>query len=959
MSQYYDLNNTGAEVQERLDQVMPNKEAISQETEERVNEDNALEEKLKQYTDKETTRAEGAEKELSDEQERIKKSIEEIAVSGGASVANAVVYDNQKSGIEALTVQEAIDFLAERADELGVYEESPEFVRAVVDKEGRLLFGIKTDGSIEWGAGVPTPVKEYIDKQVNAIIGVDDITEKIDSLKEVFEFLDNYKNSESLQRLLAVMNEKIENATETANRNSESIKKIEEGANNLSGEKVDKEEGKSLIDSDYAEGISYEENPEFVKVVADSEGKVLCGIKKDGSPYFPQNEMYYVESNPEWLAVWTDNTNKIIFGFRKDGSVYVGDSDFLDTIKEVKALLDSIGVENIDFEALTVFSSEDNTEWMKVELDADGKVLSGTRTNGSHYIRNVESETLPTVFSEINDVENRTEVTLDADGKILSYRDKYGTKVETSLKVENLILSEEAKRNLEETLDIKNSNVSNYKSPHLPKYGTVNIKQETFYLTADSRYSDKNDIVLIQDLEDTDDNAAKKLTIAHFYIKSTLTKTSDGYSVNGGSVKLDFYAASLVTNVNNKYYVTSTLNEGVPNETSIEVKQITDIPPYKAWAVDKTTEHHCIVDVDFGYYLKKTNIPIGIKYQGSSTLEKRKRNFRFTFYKDNAYSKKDKLKIGELIRVSGFNLKADWSDNSRVKELMLYRIMIDVWKTRPIVDRFPWDVDFGYYTGATGFINGFKISTYVGGEFYGIHTFGLKKDEKNYMLDGTDESGIVVCGTQRDEDNWINAKASDWDDEMMDEMSESTKNALNNFFDFINNRLPEEPFNTTNIPNRMDVQGWIDYFICMQVFLMWDSICRNMILHTRSDKKKFYPYFYDLDLSLNNSYDSDIFDIAYDTINGQKRMNDMSLWANIRDLYWDEIVNRYCELRNTVLNIEHIKLIVNDITKELPDSDYSMENNRWGKLTSKATINNNLSLLNDRFEWLDKTYFIV
>lgn len=124
------------------------------------------------------------------------------------------------------------------------------------------------------------------------------------------------------------------------------------------GEKVDKEDGQSLIDAEFAGGTTYEDHPEFVKVVTDSEGRVLAGIRTDGAPYFPQNEMYHVVSNPEWLAVWIDSSDKIIFGFRRDGSVHIGNADFLDTIKQVKALLDSIGVDNIDFDALTVFSSK-------------------------------------------------------------------------------------------------------------------------------------------------------------------------------------------------------------------------------------------------------------------------------------------------------------------------------------------------------------------------------------------------------------------------------------------------------------------------------------------------------------------------------------------------------------------------------------------------------------------------
>lgn len=41
--------------------------------------------------------------------------------------------------------------------------DNPEYVYAIVDAEEKFLFGIKrNDGSIEWGAGVPGPIREEL-----------------------------------------------------------------------------------------------------------------------------------------------------------------------------------------------------------------------------------------------------------------------------------------------------------------------------------------------------------------------------------------------------------------------------------------------------------------------------------------------------------------------------------------------------------------------------------------------------------------------------------------------------------------------------------------------------------------------------------------------------------------------------------------------------------------------------
>ena len=64
MSVNYDLNNTGPEVQERLDQVFPNRDAISEEEAARQQRDNEIIAQMKAYTDSEQSRAEDAEQGL-------------------------------------------------------------------------------------------------------------------------------------------------------------------------------------------------------------------------------------------------------------------------------------------------------------------------------------------------------------------------------------------------------------------------------------------------------------------------------------------------------------------------------------------------------------------------------------------------------------------------------------------------------------------------------------------------------------------------------------------------------------------------------------------------------------------------------------------------------------------------------------------------------------------------------
>lgn len=874
---------------------------------------------------------------------QMEEAIKSIAATGGASQATAVTYDNKKSKLTAVNIQSAVDEVVDKfsiKDEEGVVQDSPfrvieneEFIKAIVDSEDKVLFGFyRATG------------KPYY------------------PLNEMYHVI---QNEEFLWLILDKANHPLlgiqQDGTCWAAKAQwlDDIKAIKEALSSIDETLKTfqpKEDGKGLINLDVADSFFYISNDEYIIGVVDAENRILAGIKYDAQPYFPNHEMYSVIANEEWLYAIIDAEKKVLGGFRADdGHMVVGGIDISTFI--TNAIIDIADIK----ERTNHLSTIENDEYLSVENDAEGKVIGYIAPDGSHYLYKVKSETIPTEFSHIEDPEGRTEITTDTEDKILGYRNDEGERYEHKMKidnlnVENLNLGNNAQKYV---LDFINSQPKevNIRKWHLPSYGAVNIKQETFFLTVNDGYSDKTGIYPIVINEDTQENAKKGLTVLQFFVKSTLKDEGNGvYSKLDNSVGLDFYVPSKVTYVNEVPYVTSSLTKNEidgtysVNDTSIKVTKITDSPTIGAWSVDKKTEHQCVVEIDFGHYLNGT-YNIGVKYQGSSTLYNRKRNFRFTFYKDSSFSKKNKIKIGEMVRVSGFNLKANYTDNTRIKELLMNRIFMSIWEDRGKLHSYPWEAEEIPCSGATGMIKGFPIRVNIGGNFYGIDVFGLKKDEKNYLLDG-DTSGMIVSGTRgntNDPNNWTAAKPEDWEDEMNDELTESNKQALTDFFSFINS----ENFTKENVPQRMSVIDWIDYFIGLQVFLMRDNTCRNMILYAKEDKKKLYPFFYDLDLSwffYDNNYNLDIMTSSYAV--------DMSLWENFKSLYEDEIRNRYAYLRENILSIETIQAMYEDIAKDIPLVDIALEKEKWGQ-GNVNSMNTYISILKKRLNWLDKEYFKI
>nr|DAP95275.1 MAG TPA: Spore coat protein H kinase fold, TRANSFERASE [Caudoviricetes sp.] len=386
---------------------------------------------------------------------QLEDAIKDITVSGGASTANAVSYNNETSGMTAITAQGAIDELAAKnkaqdatigtkaeksevateldkkfdneniAQEFGDSEdkvvsqfalpfreiESPEFIKVIVDANDHLLFTINLDGEVDWGKGIPAPIRAKLQEIINQC---------------------QQDKTDVLEAINAVKGEL-----------SASITALQEG-------KVDKEEGKSLIEDEVKECFRVIENEEFLKAIVDSDDKVLFGFRRDtGKPYYPLNEMYHVEQNEEYFALWLDAANHVLLGIRRDGEI-IGEIHACNALKQIitkiqedlTSLQDKVGTIDANLsELLSVFSLQENEEYLAVETDADGRVLAATYPDGSHYAHNMKSETIPTEIGHFEDPEGRTEITTDADGRVLGERREDGEKHEVKMDIDNLKVS--------------------------------------------------------------------------------------------------------------------------------------------------------------------------------------------------------------------------------------------------------------------------------------------------------------------------------------------------------------------------------------------------------------------------------------------------------------------------------------------------------------------------------------
>lgn len=622
---------------------------------------------------------------------QMEETIKGIAATGGASQATAVTYNNEKSKLTAVNIQSAVDEVVDKTaikDEEGTLVETPfryiqneEFIFAKVDNEYKFLFGIHWDGTPEFGK--TSAVEDRLQSQVNlladkitTILGDDDNTSAIDTLKELKDFFASIDNTKTLTSILA-------------NINSVSTK-LKEDINNLQDTKVDKEEGKSLIEDEVKECFRVIENEEFIKAIVDSADKVLFGIyRTTGKPYYPLNEMYHVEQNEEFFALWQDAANHVLLGIRRDGQI-IGEIHAVNALKQVisqlqadlTSLQEKVGTIDTNLkELLDVFSLQENPEYLAVEKDADGKVLSATNNDGSHYIHNAKSETIPTEFEHIEDPEGRTEITSDADGKMMSYRDSSGKKHEhdmevTNLDVSNLNLQGNSVNNIQDALKANGFDV---KTP-------IDWSESSFIQIPEPRFA----IINVSNID-----------------SMPTTKTDNKKAF------LEFW------DMQGNYFKKHTILNAQGNSSLAFIKKNVAIDLCDdEWIGDDTPK------VRIGKWVPQDSFHMKAYY---------------TDFFRGVCAVSYKL-YDQIVRTRGNMYDRPW------KKALLDMSKIGT-TTKSLGNPYVGDYELLTDTGARCFPDGFPVAVYLNGEFYGIFSFQLKKHRDNYHMDKSTAEHVHLDGT--------------------------------------------------------------------------------------------------------------------------------------------------------------------------------------------------------------------
>ena len=150
-----------------------------------------------------------------------------------------------------------------------------------------------------------------------------------------------------------------------------------------------------------------------------------------------------------------------------------------------------------------------------------------------------------------------------------------------------------------------------------------------------------------------------------------------------------------------------------------------------------------------GNYFKKRVV---LNAQGNSSIRMAKKNVSVRFYEEDwGEGATTDISFGNWMKQDVFHLKAYYTDYLRGCGKVAYDIYDDITSDRE--QPLPWQ-RAGVTTASAKAMchpNGFPCYVYVGGWFYGIYTWQLKKSRKNMGLEKDNPQHIYIDGTLSDE----------------------------------------------------------------------------------------------------------------------------------------------------------------------------------------------------------------
>lgn len=352
-----------------------------------------------------------------------------------------------------------------------------------------------------------------------------------------------------------------------------------------------------------------------------------------------------------------------------------------------------------------------------------------------------------------------------------------------------------------------------------------------------------------------------------------------------------------------------------------------------------------------------------IKLQGTSTLSLPKKNYTVNLYSDENRTIKLNKEFKNWGLHNNFVLKADYNDILHARNVVGAKLWSKVVQSRSDYNTLPEELRNSPNNGA---IDGFPIRVYVNGTYQGLYNWtipkcdwmvGMNNANTNHALLSAEfnDNGDIIYQNNPCNFNTLWDGNKDYFDVEFGMLNDELISSLNAVISAVINN------DSVSLEQSLDIKGAIDYFIFQEIILGTDGLAKNMLLATY-DMTKWHLSAYDMDSTFDldwngqilNQYNSNMPDIPYNN-------KYSSLLQYIRDNYHNEYVERYIDLRKSVLSYSSIIEEFEKYIGIFGEDVYIQDTVFYSDIPSVTsnTLNSLRCFVKDRLEYLDNDYGVV
>lgn len=304
-----------------------------------------------------------------------------------------------------------------------------------------------------------------------------------------------------------------------------------------------------------------------------------------------------------------------------------------------------------------------------------------------------------------------------------------------------------------------------------------------------------------------------------------------------------------------------------------------------------------------------------LKYQGHSSLSYDKKNYTLKLFLDEAHTEKNKLTLSHWNKENKYILKANYIDPSQCRNLICADIWAEMVASR---EQVPGELRKLSNYGA---VDGFPVALYINGDFQGLYTMNLHKDDDLFGMKEGEEHAILIANTDEAPEAYFREEAqfreeSPWEVEFCGTEDDTwAKDKLNDFINFVM-ESDEETF-VRELESYLDLESAIDYLIFLYAMGLTRHGADELVLVCYDGDAPWIASVYDMETAFGLSADGTSC-LEPDVLlpcregDGWNSATENLLWDRLLRNFFPRIQQRYRQLRSSVLDPEALCSRVTD-----------------------------------------------